>query len=341
MIPCRAFIGAPLLAILLAPLPARAQTSPEALPECLPRPTLPLPTCVPAQSVEEHALVTLVRARAWLRNEQFAEAAQHLAKSLSSLDGSRDIGLLVRVHAAYGDALLGLARQSEAESELRAASGLWARGATLAWLRSLPKDETTRRSLQAASDAAASAVLHLAESHLQDAKMAPPPFTPGSSPRRAAFLRYWADQVPPWFERKRDALVVAERELEQVYLVAPVLAAEWRVAVAADVGSLWGLFVEQQRAVANACGDACDDGHSASYYGTFDDSWAPDQHRARDAFETGVALSRRYRLFTASTRACEQWLARTYRHEYAGADELVPTAHWIDNQHNFAPFRVP
>jgi len=295
--------------------------------------------------------VTLVRARAWLKNQQFASAAPHLAVSLESLRGSDDLGLLVQSHAAYGEALLGLARPAEAEAELRAASSLWASESALVWLRSLPAGSDSERRWRGAADAAFRAVLRIAEQHAAAAELPPPPFASGASPlpfsprqdselspseravrqawikqQRTAFVRYWQREIPPWWARRRAALQAAEKELEQVYLVPPTPAPEWRVAVAADIGQMWMRFAEAQRDVAESC-SGCRES-STLYYGTFDDSWEPDKQRARDAFETCIALSRQHRLLTEYTRLCEHWLARTYKHDYAELDELVPTAHW-------------
>jgi hypothetical protein len=145
--------------------------------------------------------------------------------------------------------------------------------------------------------------------------------------QRAAFLHFVQTEVPPWWERRRAALEVAERELEQVYLVPPVASPEWRIAVAADIGSWWMGFAQEQAAVADSCGSACDE-FRAIRYGTFDDPWEPDKQRARGALETCIALSRQHRLLTEYTLRCERWLARTYKHDYAELDELTPSARW-------------
>lgn len=340
-----------LVGALLVPVAVQAQVDAASLAECLPQPTLPLPTCVPAETVEEHALVTLVRARAWLRDRQFAEAAEHLAASLHRLQGSADLGLRVRSHSAYGQALLGLSRLSEGATELRTASDLWASEAGLSWLRSLPAGRGSQRALQLAADAASQAALSIAELHWKNADLAPPRFAQGEAPepfaprrdsdlsqperarrdtwrerRRTAFWRFLRTQVAPWLVRRRTAIETTERELQQVYLVPPVLAPAWRVAVAADVGSLWGRLAAQQQIIDDSCGSACEALRYA--YSNIDDSWEPDKQRARHAFETCVALSRQHRLLTEYTLVCEHWLARTFRSEDWQLDELVPTAHW-------------
>lgn len=358
-------MGVLFLAALLAPAPARAQANaPLALGECLPQPTLPLPTCVPAVTVEEHGLVTLMRARAWLKGQQFAEAAQALAKSLGQLAGTADVGLLVQSHAAYGEALLGLSRLPAAEKELHAAAGLWASEAALTWVRSLPSREGSQRSLELAADAASRAVMRLAESHLQNAEVPLPRFTQGAAlepfaPRqdgqlrpaeraarqawakrqRAAFIRYLQEQVAPWLESRLQAIAVAEQELEQVYLV-PVLAPQARVAVAANVGSLWAKLVEGYRTASDSCGSACKEFHNA-YYGTFDSPDEPYKQLARSAFEAGIALSRQQRFVTEYTLMCERWLARNYRSAYAGFDELVPPADWAAPAAQASAARLP
>lgn len=343
-------MSAVLFGALLVPRAANAQ--PTSFAECLPQPTLPLPTCVAAETSEEHAQVTLMRARAWLRAQQFAPAAEHLAPSLHSLRESSDIGLQVRIHSELGEALLGLGRSADAELELRAAAQLWASEPALSWLRSLPAGEVGGRALRGAVDAASRAVLRIAELHWQNEALPPPRFAERDSlqpfaPRRdselsqreravreawgkrqrAAFIHFVQTQVPPWVERRRTALQIAERELQQVYLMPPVVTPEWRIAVAADIGRWWMDFAEQQETVAETCGSACDE-FRALRYSTFDNSWEQDKQRARSALEVGVALSRRYRLVTEHTLVCEQRLAKAFRSEYRRLDELVPAAHW-------------
>jgi hypothetical protein len=332
-------------------VPAPIRATPESTPECLPKATLPLPSCVAPEDIREHALVTLQRAGAWLRAEEFATAAERLSKDLHSIERSRDVGLVVRSHSLLGEAWLGLSRFSAAEEQLRAASRLWASTAALSWIRSLPAGEASQRSIQLASDAASRAVLRLAELHSRNASMAPPRFAQGESPQpfgsrrdselngteralrsawknrqQTAFVRYLWEDVAPWVRHQRTELEAAERELQQVYLVPPVTGPEWRVAVAADIGSLWNRFAERQRAIERSCGVACDG--LLSFYGNLGDSWEPDLRRARNAFDACLALSRKYRLLTAYTLVCEHGLARSFQREHARLDELVPTAHW-------------
>jgi hypothetical protein len=332
---------------------AHAQSAdPELTSACLPKPTLPWPTCVPAANTEEHALVTLRRAQALVAAQQFAEAAQALTESQQQLEGSADVGLVVRVRSLQGEALLGLRQLSAADAALRAASALWASENALTWIRRLPSGEVSQRAVQRAADAAARAVLRLAELHWRIAELEPPVFTQGTSPQpfaprrdaelsrqeralrqawaqrqRTAFVRYFQEQFAPWLIQQRAAVEAAEREFQQVYLVPPTAAPEWRVAVAANMGSLWGRLTDWQRKIGDSCGIACDEVRTR-YYGTFDDSWAPAQQLARSAFEACITLSRKYRLVSEYTLVCENWLAENYRAQYSRLDEYLPTADW-------------
>lgn len=306
---------------------AQAADQPLSLGECLPRATEPLPTCVPATTVEEHALVTLIRARAWLRARQLSEAAKELAANLGQLEGSANIGLLVQSHAAYGDALFAASQISAAETEWQAASRIWASEAALNWIRGL-SPEGAHRAVRFAADAAGGAATHLAESRVRRAEVPPPAFVPGSTrDRKASFLRYLTQQLAPWLGSRHEAIRAAEQELEQVYLV-PGLAPQWRAAVATDIGSLWARFVEQYIHAEDSCGSACYEPRNAYYHYDFDDSWEPYKHRARDAFEVAVAISRQHHFVTEYTLVCERWLARNYRSEYAALDELFPSPDW-------------
>lgn len=275
-------------------------------------------------------LVTLEQARAWVETERFAEAAALLAVELPCMDASRDVGVRVRARALHGDALTGLGRLGDAEQELLSASQLWASESALAWVRGLPSGDTSAQAVQRASNAAARATLHVADLRLRALELPPPVFAPGNGPvalERRAFVRFVNAEAAPWLLQQHAAYEVAERHFEQVYLTAPVAAPEWRVAVAARIGALWGHFADQMKRFSSACGPACGDG-SSDYYGTFDDPWAPQEQRAGAAFEVCITLSRKYRLLTDDTLACEAWLGRHRRFEYSVLDELVPTPHW-------------
>ncbi|HET9931036.1 MAG TPA: hypothetical protein VFQ35_10125 [Polyangiaceae bacterium] len=288
--------------------------------------------------------VTLERARAWVESERFAEAAALLVDELPCIDESQDVGLRVRARSLYGDALAGSGEAARAERELQSASRLWGSELALDWIRGLPTGETSQRDVRRAAAAAARASLHVADLRLRALELAPPVFVrvAGSAERqRRAFGRYLTVEFAPWAHRQYAAYEIAQRHFEQVYLSPPVAAPEWRVAVAARIGSLWGRLSDQMARVDQLCGPACDD-RGASYHGTFDDPWEPERQRARAAFETCITLSRKYRLLTDDTLTCERWLGSHFRTQYSALDELVPTAHWgVDAASGYALAALP
>lgn len=325
----------------------RAQSLPD---NCLPKPTLPLPTCAPAVDARERARVTLQRARAWVQKERWREVIATLQPELAAIEDSGDIGSLVRAYADLGGAQLALGAADAATQALTTASTLWWSERSLRWLRSLPSGEPSQRAVQLASDAAAGAVLQLAELWLRRHRSPMPEFAGRSSlppfastPERAlrpaqrklrerwgarqrsAFLRYSEQQVMPWLLQQHRLLQQAQREFQRAYLVPPVAAPAWRVAVAARVGQIWWDVVVAARS--NQCGEACS-GFYSTDYSTLGPPLETEEHLARSAFEECVDLSRRFRLLTSSTLTCERWLADTDRVTYHRLDELLPTADW-------------
>ncbi len=141
-------------------------------------------------------------------------------------------------------------------------------------------------------------------------------------------LRHLREVVWPWAARQRSLIRTLQRSYEEVYFVAPAATPEWRVAVAASVGTLWGDYVFALRRHDDATSAAYEPVESRfGYYGTFDEPLESEKRLARYAFEACIALSRRHRLLTRHTLTCEAWLATNYRAEHRRLDELMPTPH--------------
>ena len=316
---------------------------------CIARATLPLPTCTPPETPEERQSVALARAAASIEKQEWSAAVQ----TLRALDEPFDYGARVRALALLGVAGSELG-DTGADEHLEQALVAWAAPEGLAWIRSLPSGEASARRVQRTYDAVASAAFQKADLVRRRTLRPLPPFaraaeSPPFAPRadsalrpqelrkrdawrsrhRAALLKYLDEVFAPWVHRQRALVVQLQREYERVHFVAPGATPEWRVAVAASVGSLWGDFVVAQRGVDAALRAAYDDYEvRAAYYGTFGDpAWEPDQQLARSAFERCVDLSRRHRILTRHTLVCEAWLARNYRAEHRQLDELIPVPH--------------
>jgi hypothetical protein len=328
----------------------RAQSLPD---DCLPKPTLPLPTCVAAVDARERAQVTLQRARAWVKSARWPEVIATLEPQLPAIEKSGDLGSLVCAYAELGNAQLALGKFDAGTHALTIASTLWHSERALHWLRSLPSGEPSQHEAQRASDAAASAVLQLGELWFRRNRIPMPTFAGWSAPlpfalkpdaalnkaqrklreqwlshHRNAFIRYVGQQVGPWLARQRLVVQQAQREFQQAYFVPPVASVAWRVAVAAHVGQIWWELVVAARS--NQCGEACSSFYYSDYsnYSSLGLPLEAEERLAREAFEECVDLSRRFRLLTPSTLSCEHWLANTYRATYHRLDELTPTADW-------------
>jgi hypothetical protein len=156
-------------------------------------------------------------------------------------------------------------------------------------------------------------------------------------------LQEYLDRVfAPWVRRQRALIVLLQREYEEVRFVAPGASPEWRVAIAASVGTLWGDLVGAERGLDAATSPAYEGFEpKTAYYGTFDDPWEPDMQLARSAFETCVELSRKHRILTRHTLACEAWLSRNYRFEHRQLDEFMPVPHaWSSGAPESAPLSL-
>lgn len=329
---------------------ARAQSLPD---DCLPKPTLPLPTCVAAVDARERAEVTLQRARAWEQSARWPEVIATLEPQLPAFEQSGDVGALVRAYASLGGAQLALHEIDDGTQALTTAATLWQSERALSWLRALPSGELSQREVQRASDAAASAVIQLAELWLRRNRSPMPvfagrsvrlPFAPKPdaaltasqrklrqrwlAQQRSALLRYVTHQLGPWLTQQHVVVQQAQREFQRAYLVPPAASPASRVAVAAHVAQIWWELVAAARH--NPCGEACSSFYYADYsnFSSLGDPFESEARLARSAFEECIDLSRRFRLLTPSTLACEHWLADIDRVTYHRLDELMPTADW-------------
>jgi hypothetical protein len=348
-----AWVRAGTWALFLCGLPLSTSASPvpsaiESGEDCIARATIPLPTCTPPETPEERQRLALDRAAASIEKQDWSAAVQ----ILSGIEQPVDYGARVRLQALLGVASSEL-NDPRADEELEQALTAWAAPESLAWIRDLPVGEASARLVQRTYDAVASAAFQRAElARRRTIKPLPsfpraaetPPFAPRPdaaltpterrkrdtwrSSYRAALQEYVRNVFAPWARRQRQLIALLQREYEEVHFVAPGATPEWRVAVAARVGTLWGDFSVAQSSLDAATRSAHDaDELPGAYYGTFDDPWEPDRQLARSAFEKCVELSRKHRILTHHTLVCEAWLGRNYRFEHRQLDEFMPLPH--------------
>jgi hypothetical protein len=362
-----AWVRVPLGLLVLWVLPLSTYASPgspslELSEECVPRATTPLPTCTPPVTAEERLNLSLDRAAASIERQQWSDAVEKLKR----LETPSDYGARVRRQALLGVALSEL-NDPRADRELEQALAAWAAPEALAWIRSLPSGEASTRRVRRTYEAAASAAFQRAEILRRQTLRPLPafaradeaaPFTPrldaaltvAELRQRRAWraryredvLRYIEEVFAPWSRRQQGSVILLQREYEKVHVVAPGATPEWRVAVAASVGTLWGDYLAARLDFEAATRSAWQSFMSQDgYYGTFDDPTATERQLARFAFETCVTLSRRHRLLTRHTLTCEAWLAENYKVEHRRLDELMPTPQQesISAALQFAPVR--
>jgi hypothetical protein len=289
--------------------------------------------------------LALDRAAASIEKQQWSDAVERLAP----LDEPSDYGARVRRQALLGVALSELS-DPRADGELEQALAAWAAPEALGWIRSLPSGEASARVVQRTYDAAAGAAFQRAEL-VRRRTMRPlpgfaragegPPFAPRPDAAltlaelrqrtawreryRADLQQYIREVLAPWARRQRGLIRLLQQEYEKVHFIPPGASPEWRVAVAASVGTLWGDFLVALRSIDEPICSAYDTFERLDgYYCTFDDPTERERQLARHAFELCVTLSRQHRLLTRHTLTCEAWLAENYRFDHGRLDELMP-----------------
>lgn len=236
---------------------------------------------------------------------------------------------------------MALGKTPAATQAFEKAVSLWSNVAALRWIRTLPSGEASQGAVRDASSAAAASAFHSAEIWHEEnsnprSEYECPEVKLGHFDDLIERKRHWFDAqrrcfeqgLRPWIERYRDILELAEHKYARVLLVAPEVSPYWRIAVAAKTGQMWGQFVKAVHAIIPRVPWEYSGTHSALAFVSGDDPSEGYKQYARSAFETCTELSRKYRIVSQYTLACEDWLSLNYKAEHHRLDEWIPPADW-------------
>jgi hypothetical protein len=260
-------------------------------------------------------------------------AKKLLASKMALVDRAAPLDERLRAHALLGRILLGAGDRKAAESEYTAVRGLWKDpGASVKKIQ----DETggDDRKIVKALTAVGEALFFFAEQKRKDVEKIRFPEYKGSGSREDV-LKHVGTKVGDWVKKKRPAIEETEKEYLKILDLQPFPPPRWVIAAGSRVGQMWGKFVAEFRAapipkewkghglVPGGSGDTYAEIRSY-YYGALDEASEPLKQRAKAAYSTCLSLSAKYQYADPYSRACLQWLARSYPHQYLPIDEFAP-----------------
>jgi tetratricopeptide (TPR) repeat protein len=258
------------------------------------------------------------------QREDWDRVRRRLSSAMKLIDDKGALDVRMGAHALMGKALLRLKSDTAAGREYETVRALLEKPGAVAALAKDDPEGGTRRMAKALA-AGGEALFYFAEKEKRkvDAITFPAYRGPGT---KAAVLRHIDTAVKAWVGRKAEAIARAEKEYRKMADIQPAAPPVWVIAAASRVGGMWGDFVREFRAAPIPDEIRRDDELRNAYYEALDRASEPQKLRARSAFEGCLAQSVTHQYFDAFSRACEVWLAKTYKDQYHRIDELRAAA---------------
>ncbi|MGB0678518.1 MAG: tetratricopeptide repeat protein, partial [Polyangiales bacterium] len=225
---------------------------------------------------------------------------------------------VIQANVESGKAFWVRSDKRRAEEYFRKAVGAWRGGAEKAINgMDLPASEKALH-LYEAKEATSEALFYLAEyKYAEFLRVRFPRYSKG---RSLAQVNAWAkSKFKPWVERKRKALVAAEKEYNEI---AKLKVPAWEIAAAARVGEMYRSFVDEFRDAPVPKEIESDPELFDIYVGALDEQSEPLQKVAIDKFEFCLITSTRVRWFNRWSRQCELELNKLSPQNYPLAAEL-------------------
>ncbi|UJR80357.1 tetratricopeptide repeat protein [Sandaracinus amylolyticus] len=264
---------------------------------------------------------------------------------------------VIRANVQMGRAQWELEERGQAEGYFRTATQVWTRGAGEAINRAEGTDEERSLWLARARDATSEALFYLAEYRFAEFRAIHFPRLP-STRTLASVTRWSTEDLAPWLQRKREALVTAEQAYN---LIAELNVPQWQIAGAARIGEMYQRIVDDMRSAPipeeierddelyGIYVDALEGALNGSGPGPDGRPFTPDDiacqpestepqcvnapvRQAMSKFEFCLTLATRVRWFNEFSQQCEVQLNRLDAQRYPLAAELRGTASFIQDQ---------
>jgi tetratricopeptide (TPR) repeat protein len=256
----------------------------------------------------------------YVEREEWDNARKRLSGAMGLIDRSAPIDVQVQAHALLGRAYVRSKVESSAATEYGKVKGLWKdpKGAAD---RLLADPDGGGRRLGKALTAVGESYFYFAEKERKKTDAIRFPAYQGHADK-AGMLLFIKTRVADWMKKKRPAIEAAEKEYLKVVQLEPEPPPKWVIAAGSRVGGLWGEFVREFRSSPIPVDYRLDDELRFAYINALDEASEPFKQRARAAFETCLGYSVKYQFFDEYSRACEEWLSKSYKNDYHQVDEF-------------------
>ncbi|HKY36873.1 MAG TPA: hypothetical protein VJN18_13090 [Polyangiaceae bacterium] len=277
-----------------------------------------------AKKPAQTAQIAFAIAAHYGEKKDWGNVEKRLAGSMKLIDTKATTDVRAQAHALLARAYAKSNKEAIASKEYAAVRKLWEDPkAAVASIESMEGEDASakQRRLGRALEAVGEAQFFFAEQKKAKVDKVPFPEYRGQGSKEAV-LKHIQTKVKDWIGKKRPLIDEASMEYKKVVDLQPVPPPRWVIAAGSQVGAMWGQFVKEFRAAPIPDSMKKDYEIRTAYYGALDDASEPQKQQAKSAYKLCLDYSVKYQYFDEYSRACEVWLATTYKNEFAVVDEF-------------------
>ncbi len=278
-----------------------------------------------AKKKAEAAQIAFAVAAHYAEKKDWGNAERRLAGGMGLIDRQATIDIQAQAHSLLGHVYTQQKKNGPAAREYGKTAGLWKEpGKATAAINAIPgEDEGAKtRRLGRALEAVGEALFFFAEE--QRVKRVDPVKFPEYKGKKdkEGINKHISTKVKEWYEKKSKVIKEVAEEYKRIVDLQPTPPPRWVIASGSRVGDMWGTFVKDFRSAPIPKEWEKDYEIRTAYYGALDDASEPYKKGARGAYEVCLGYSVKYQYFDEFSRACEEWLADTYKAEFHLIDEF-------------------
>jgi TolA-binding protein len=271
-----------------------------------------------ARKPDQVAQIAFAIAAHYGEKKDWSNVIKRLGGAMRQIDAKATLDVRIQAHALMGRALSESKRNASAE--YGKVVKLWSDPSKA--VAEISKGEGDKeRKLGRSLESVGEGLFYFAEQKKAKADAIKFPVYKGQNTKDAV-LKHIQTKVKDWITKKRPLIEDATKEYKKIVDLQPVPPPRWVIAAGAEVGNMWGDFVDSFRAAPIPDSIKKDYELRTAYYGALDDASEPQKRQAKGAFETCLGYSVKYQYFDEYSRDCEKWLAKNYKTEYHLIDEF-------------------
>ena len=277
-----------------------------------------------AKKPELTAQIAFAIADHYAGKEDWEAARKRLSAGMNLIDKRATPDIQIQAHALLARAHMKLNQGTPAAKEYGKVASLWKDPQkAVSAIQAIPGEDEQgkQRRIGRALTAVGEAFFYFAEQ--KRAKVDKVTFPEYKGPGSLEDVKKHIEtKVKEWIGKKKPLIDEATVEYKKIVDLQPVPPPQWVIAAGSRVGGMWGTFVKEFRAAPIPDKIKKDTELRNAYYAALDGASEPQKLTARGAFKTCLDYSVTYQYFDEFSRACEEWLAQTYKAEYHLIDEF-------------------